>query len=201
MTGVPEWIARRRSIRSFASDPVDASVLDVCVEAALLAPAPHHSRPWRHVVLGGPARRRLAEAMAVEWMVDLRGDGAGEDEARRLCAASVERIASAPAAVLGCLVWDGLDVYPDVRRRDAEWAMALLSLGASMQNLMLAAAEHELASCWIAAPVFCPDAAAASLALDIGVRPAALVLVGHPDPAYVPPVRPPAPMDSHRVRR
>ncbi|MFN8103546.1 MAG: nitroreductase family protein [Acidimicrobiia bacterium] len=201
MSGVPEWIARRRSIRSFAPDPVDEAVLETCVEAALLAPAPHHSRPWRHVVLGGSARRRLADAMADAWLEDLRRDGIGEDEATRLCETSVQRIASAPAAVLGCLVWDGLDDYPDVRRRDAEWAMALLSLGASVQNLMLAAAEYRIASCWIAAPVFCPDAAAASLALDSGTRPAALVLLGHPDPAYSPPVRPPAPMGSHRLRR
>lgn len=201
MTRVPEWIERRRSIRRFSPEPVDGDVLDACVEAAMLAPAPHHSRPWRHVVLGADARRRLAEAMAVAWHGDLRGDGVAAEEADRLCAASVSRITAAPAAVLGCLVWDGLDRYPDRPRRDAEWSMALMSLGASLENLMLAAAEHGLASCWIAAPVFCPDDAAASLDLDAGVRPAALLLLGHPDPDHVPPARPPAPMGTHLIRR
>jgi len=201
LSSVPEWIQRRRSIRSFSPEPVDAALLDACVEAAFLAPAPHHSRPWRHVVLGAAARRGLAEAMAAEWRTDLLSDGIAEGEAGRLCDASVARIAAAPAAVLGCLVWEGLDRYPDERRRDAEWSMALLSLGASIQNLMLTAADLGLASCWIAAPVFCPDAAAAALDLGSGAHPAALVLVGHPDPGYSPPTRPPAPMDSHLIRR
>ena len=36
MTRVPEWIAQRRSIRSFSPEPVDADLLDTCVAAALL---------------------------------------------------------------------------------------------------------------------------------------------------------------------
>lgn len=198
---VPAWIERRRSIRSFAPEPVDEGVLVACVEAAFLAPAPHHSRPWRHVLLGPEGRRALAEAMAAAWRTALAGDGIADDEADRLCAASVTRIASAPAAVLGCLVWDGLDRYPDRERQDAEWAMALLSMGASVQNLMLAATEHGLASCWVAAPVFCPEVAAAALQLGGDVHPAALVLLGHPDPAYVPRARPPSPTGTHLIHR
>lgn len=201
MTAAPEWIARRRSIRRFAPEPVADDVLEACVEAALLAPAPHHSRPWRHVVLGDRARRRLAEAMAAAWRGDLERDGVAPQQAQRLCADSVERISSAPAAVLGCLVREGLDDYADVRRRDSEWALALMSMGASIENLMLTAAEHGLASCWIAAPAFCPDTAAAALDLDAGVEPTALVLVGRPDPGYVPPLRPPVPLGSHLIRR
>ena len=67
--------------------------------------------------------------------------------------------------MLGCLTWDGLDRYPDERRRRAEWGMALLSLGAAVENLMLAAADRGLASCWVAAPIFCPEEARDALAL------------------------------------
>ena len=103
--------------------------------------------------------------------------------------------------MLGCLTWDGLDRYPDAARQRAEWGMALLSLGAAVENLMLAAAAAGLASCWVAAPIFCPEEARASLALPDDWIPQALVLVGHPDPSYAPPARPPVPLEELRMHR
>jgi coenzyme F420-0:L-glutamate ligase/coenzyme F420-1:gamma-L-glutamate ligase len=79
--------------------------------------------------------------------------------------------------------------------------MALLSLGAAVENLMLAAADDGLASCWVAAPIFCPEAARDALDLPEEWLPHACVLVGHPDPAYVGRVRPPVPLDDLRARR
>ena len=58
--------------------------------------------------------------------------------------------------------------------------MALLSLGAAVENLMLTATAHGSASCWVAAPIFCPEAARDALALPAEWLPHALVLVGHP---------------------
>src|SRR5262249_41879237 len=77
--------------------------------------------------------------------------------------------------------------------------MALLSLGAAVENLMLAAATADLASCWVAAPIFCPAEARDALSLARDWLPHALVLVGRPDPAYTPPTRPPPPLDDLRA--
>ena len=103
--------------------------------------------------------------------------------------------------MLGCLTWDGLDRYPDEARRRAEFGMALLSLGAAVENLMLAATDLGYASCWVAAPIFCPEVARDALALPAEWLPHALVLVGRPDPAYVGRERPPLPLDDLRVYR
>src|SRR5262249_11804777 len=102
---------------------------------------------------------------------------------------------------LGCLTWDGLDRYPDEVRRRAEWGMALLSLGASVENLMLAATPRGLASCWVAAPIFCPDEARDSLGLPGDWMPQAMVLVGRPDPDYVGRSRPPVDLGDLREFR
>jgi F420 biosynthesis protein FbiB-like protein len=107
----------------------------------------------------------------------------------------------APTLVLGCLTWHGLDRYPDAVRRQAEWGMALLSLGAAVENLMLAAAEAGLASCWVAAPIFCPEEARDALALPEEWLPHALVLLGHPDPEYRGRERPPIPLGELRAFR
>ncbi|HSO96919.1 MAG TPA: nitroreductase family protein [Acidimicrobiia bacterium] len=202
MTTVPAWLEARRSIRAFRPDPVDPGVLDALVTAACLAPAPHHSRPWRWVVVESPtAKTALASGMGERWRGDLAGDGLPAVRIDELVDASQQRIEAAPAVLLGCLTDDGLDHYPDATRQRAEWGMALLSLGAAVENLMLAATARGLASCWVAAPIFCPDDAGRALRLDDGWLPHAMVLVGHPDPTYEPRVRPPVPLESLRVRR
>lgn len=199
---VPAFIEARRSIRAFTPDPVTRPVLDGLVTAACLAPAPHHSRPWRFVVIDTPeGKRDLAHGMGEQWRVDLAGDGVDRARIDELVEASRVKLVSAPALVLGCLTWDGLDRYPDEARRRAEWGMALLSLGAAVENLMLTAADAGLASCWVAAPIFCSDAARRALALPDDWSPTALVLVGHPSPDYTPRARPAVPLDDLRAHR
>ena len=172
------------------------------VEAACLAPAPHHSRPWRWVVVDTAAgKQSLADGMGAQWRRDLEQDSVTDARIDELVEASHRKITGAPALVLGCLTWDGLDRYPDAARQRAEWGMALLSLGAAVENLMLAAADAGLASCWVAAPIFCPEAARDALALDPEWLPHALVLVGHPDPTYAGRPRPPVPLDDLRAFR
>ena len=202
MNGVPSFLAVRRSIRSFADKTIDRSTLDALVESACLAPAPHHSRPWRWVVVEtASAKHALADGMGQRWRTDLRGDGVDDDRIDELVTSSHRRIVAAPVLVLGCLTWDGLDRYPDEARQRAEWGMALLSLGAAVENLMLAATDASLASCWVAAPIFCPEEARDALELPADWLPHALVLVGRPDPGYVARERPPVPLETVRANR
>ncbi len=202
MSLVPAFLAARRSVRAFRPDPVDPEVLDSLVVAACLAPAPHHSRPWRWAVIDTPAAKTaLASGMGERWRADLAGDGLDPARIDELVDGSRRRIEAAPAVLLGCLTDDGLDHYPDAGRQRAEWGMALLALGAAVENLMLAATDRGLASCWVAAPIFCPEEARASLNLEPGWLPHAMVLVGHPDPSYQPRPRPPVELDVVRAWR
>jgi len=197
---LPTFLEARRSIRSFTREPVPRDVLDGLVLAACAAPAPHHSRPWRFAVLDSPAAKEaLAAGMGARWRADLAGDGVATERVEALVAASHATLTGAPALVLACLTDDGLDRYPDERRTRAEWGMALLSLGAAVENLMLAAAAAGWATCWVAAPIFCPQEARDALALPHPWLPQALVLVGRPDPAYSARPRPPVPLDRLRT--
>ncbi len=199
---MPAFLDARRSIRAFTTEAVARELLDTLVESACIAPAPHHSRPWRFVVVDGPdAKADLAAGMGARWRADLAADGVDAARVDELVEASRTKLLGAPALVLGCLTWDGLDRYPDEDRRRAEWGMALLSLGAAVENLMLAAADRGLASCWVAAPIFCPEAARDALALPEAWLPHALVMVGHADPAYTGRSRPAVPLDDLRTFR
>jgi coenzyme F420-0:L-glutamate ligase / coenzyme F420-1:gamma-L-glutamate ligase len=200
--GVPEFIEARRSIRAFVDEPVPRAVLDQVIEAACTAPAPHHSRPWRWVVVDtDDAKQALAQGMGERWRADLAGDGVSTARIDELVDASHRKVIGAPAIVLGCLTWNGLDRYPDETRQRAEWGMALLSLGAAVENLMLATADAGYASCWVAAPIFCPEAARDALDLAPEWLPHAMVVLGRPDPAYVGRPRPPIPLDELRAHR
>ncbi|NBP52449.1 MAG: hypothetical protein EBU70_14935, partial [Actinobacteria bacterium] len=110
---VPAFVEARRSIRAFAPEPVDRATLDALVTAACLAPAPHHSRPWRFVVVDTPAGKAdLARGMGEQWRRDLGADGVDPARIDGLVEASRVKLTTAPALVLGCLTWDGLDRYP-----------------------------------------------------------------------------------------
>ena len=170
----------RRSIRSYQDRPVPEELLAEVMGAARHAPSPHHSAPWRFAVLTGPESKAvLANAMANRWREDLSADGVGEQEIELEVAKSQRRISGAPVVVVGSLYLEPLDSYPDPHRQQAETLMAAHSLGAALQNIMLAAHTRGLASCWMCAPVFCPDVVRAALRLPEELIPHALVTIGY----------------------
>jgi F420 biosynthesis protein FbiB-like protein len=73
-----------------------------------------------------------------------------------------------------------MDRYPDERRQDNEWLMAVQSTAMAGQNLLLAAQAEGLGACWMCAPLFCPDVVKHTLALPADWQPQGLVTCGYP---------------------
>ena len=155
----------RRTIRAFTAEPVDAGAVRRAVAIALTAPAPHHSEPWRFVLLeSAAARTALLDAMLEAWIADLRRDGfTPEQIARRIRRG--EPLRQAPLIVVPCLVTDAAHDYPDERRSAAEQAMFTVSMGAAVQNLLIALAVDGLGSAWISSTLFCQEVAARAIDL------------------------------------
>jgi coenzyme F420-0:L-glutamate ligase / coenzyme F420-1:gamma-L-glutamate ligase len=183
----------RRTIREFSAEPVDAAAIRRAVATALTAPAPHHSEPWRFVLLEtAAARTRLLDAMRAAWTADLRGDGFTEEQiTRRLRRGDLLR--AAPLVIVPCLVTDAAHDYPDERRRQSEQAMFTVSMGAAVQNLLVALAVDGLGSAWISSTLFCQDVSARAMDLPDDWRPMGAIAVGRPaGPARPRPPRDPA---------
>jgi coenzyme F420-0:L-glutamate ligase/coenzyme F420-1:gamma-L-glutamate ligase len=181
---------------------VDARIAEELVALACAAPAPHHTRPWRFAhVASAEARDRLADAMAESWRADLEAEERPVQEVARLLDRSREQVTDAPLLLLACLALDGARPWPDEARRRGERDMFVQSLGAALQNMLLAAGERGLVGYLKGAPLFCGDAVREALRLPVSWEPTFLVLLGRAEDGFIPPSREPPDAAEFMVER
>jgi len=161
--------------------------------------APHHSTPWRFVILESErARTALLDDMREAWITDLGGDGfTPEQISRRLRRG--EPLYRAPLLIVPCLHAEAAHTYPDQRRNASEREMFVVAMGAAVQNLLVALAVEGLGSCWVSSTMFCRETARAALGLPGDWDPMGAVGVGHP--AAPAPDRPPRDPASFMVTK
>jgi coenzyme F420-0:L-glutamate ligase / coenzyme F420-1:gamma-L-glutamate ligase len=197
--GSADVLAARRTVRDFTGEPVDPGAVSRAVAAAITAPAPHHSTPWRFVVVESPrAQTTLLDDMLAAWITDLRGDGFTEQQIARRVRRG-EPLRKAPLLIVPCLDAEAAHRYPDGRRNAAEREMFLVAIGAAVQNLLVALAVEGLGSCWVSSTMFCRPAVTKALGLPPGWEPMGAVGVGYP--ATPAPDRPPRDPSDFMITR
>ncbi len=190
--GRREAVLLRRTVRSFTGAPVEVETLRRCVAVALTAPAPHHTRPVRFVLVR-EHREALLAAMVAEWEADLAADGwSPERIARRVARGQI--LNQATELVVPFVTGGGRHSYPDERRRRAERTMFTVAGGAAVQALLVALAAEGLASAWISSTIFAPVVVRSVLGLPEDWEPLGGIAVGHPAEPNTP--RPPVDLDT-----
>jgi len=174
-------IAGRRTVRRFLADPVPEAMIAGMIRAATRAPSAHNRQPWRfHVVRDGSEKAHLAKAMGDRLRSDRSKDGDDGELIRQDVERSSARINGAPALIAVCLTLDDMDSYPDARRNEAEFLMAVQSTAMAAQILLLKAQAEGLGACWMCAPLFCAETVRSALKLPSSWQPQGLMLLGWP---------------------
>src|SRR5258707_11731789 len=117
--------------------------------------------------------------MGATWETNLEMDGQEAEIVRIRLEKSHQRILQAPVLIIPCLYLEELDRYPDEGRQQDETTMAIQSLGAAIQNMLLMAYDLGLDGGWMCAPLFCPEVVCQALGLDTRLIPHALITLGY----------------------
>jgi len=201
MDGFMEILKGRRSVRRYLPEKVPIETLYRVLESARWAPSAHNAQPWRFiVVVDEELKRRLAEAMARDWIRDLTGNGLSPVEAKAKAEASIETFTGSPVLILACISMEDMGKYPDRRRMEAEYVMAVQSLAAAIQNMLLTIHSEGLGGSWYCAPLFCGDTVRRILGIPSSVEPQALITLGYPGEEPPPPKRRPVQAFSYLNR-
>jgi len=174
-------LLKRRSIRIFKKSPVPKKYVDTAIHAALLAPSPHGTFPWRFCILNNKrSKTKLGKSMGKKFLEDMKSEGISKKIRESRYEKSLLLIQNSPLIVLVSLDFSKMDTYKEKNKQDNENMMAEHSLGASLQNLMIAFAAQGISSVWRCAPLFCPEIARVSLDLPKKWFPRAMILAGFP---------------------
>lgn len=147
-----EAIKNRRSIRAFTDQPISEKQIHRLIDAARWAPSAGNIQPWEFIVVkNAETKRKLAEAALKQTFIK-----------------------EAPVVIVVCA--------NEVRSGQGYGARGvnlycLQDTAAATQNLLLAAHALGLAACWVGA--FQEEEAKRILNTPKGIRPVAIVPVGH----------------------
>lgn len=183
---VMQAIANRRSIRRFEDRPVSRELIEKVLDAGIKAPSGKNKQPWRFYVLQGTKKDELVGIMErglVQAKAEGRNTGSAENSARIM--------RQAPVLIM-VFESDWTLAEQGGRMGRALNLVDIQSIGAAIQNMLLAAIDLGLGSLWICDVLHAEDEMAAFLGLKGGV--VAAVSLGYP--AESPAARSRKPMDE-----
>lgn len=188
--GARDAVYLRRTVRSFTDSPVPAIVIERALRAAASAPAPHHTLPWRFLVLvrgeNDQLREELLNAMQEKWKTDLAAEGRTSPEIeKRVSRGNILRTAPTvifPFVDLGAgahsyPIIDGVDIS---QRNTSERTMFHIAGGAAIENMLISIATDSYGSAWISSSIFCPSTMRSVLGVPDTYWPLGGIAIGKP---------------------
>lgn len=141
-----EVLLTRRSIRRYKSDPIPESDLREILEAGLYAPSAINLQHWYFVAVQDPAAmedvRQIMSGVVEKFTPLLKQRFSRNPEQIGITNKFLSTLGGAPVCVLAFMLKPN---YPD---RDG----AMQSVSAAIENMLLAAWDKGIGSCWLSAP-------------------------------------------------
>ncbi|MFX0136000.1 MAG: nitroreductase family protein [Candidatus Hodarchaeota archaeon] len=187
---IKDAIKSRRSIRKYKKNPIDITKIIELLKFAIWAPSAHNSMPYYFLIIEDPkVKLELVKQMAEEYEKDLKKDQIIELTRKKIIEDSINKFNSSPIILIPCLSMERMHKYPDKKRQEAEYTMAIQSVSAAIQNFLLLSYAYGLGCCWYCAPLFCQDTVRKVLDIPSTYDPQAIITVGYPDETPSPPSR------------
>lgn len=149
-------IYNRRSIRRFQEKEVPLECLYEIINAGIAAPSSKNRQPWKYIVFGNEKKKELLNAMKIGLAREDRGITAlpksrfGISDAKN----TLRIMEEAPVIIIVLNIYASspfLQIDNDARISEI---CDSLSIGASIENMILAAEDMGLGSLWIANTCF-----------------------------------------------
>jgi len=167
-----EALRARHSTRVYDGTPVDVATVKRLVEAATLAPSARNSQPWHFHVAMGDSRVDVVETMALTTQYLQEYMDVLSPEALDMAARFYMDLGKAPVVIA---------ISVPASEEAGERAHDYISVGAAIQNFMLAALDEGLGACTISAPMWIVDRLVEVFKIPVGREIASLLILGHPD--------------------
>lgn len=186
-----EVCMRRRSVRSYENRAISRDDLLDILEAGMYAPSAVNLQPWHFVVLQSEEHllrlRELMTSVSRSMQPDLQARFQNRPEIAADATSFLCNLGGAPVAIL---------VFPYKPKYVKSGSSVTQSISAAIENMLLAATDKGLGSCWLTAPVEAGYAETfrAAFAPDKGPL-TALITLSYP--AEIPPA--PARKSGHYV--
>ncbi|MCW5694287.1 MAG: nitroreductase [Pseudolabrys sp.] len=164
-----EAIATRRAVRDYKPDAIDDATIRALIDAAIQAPSAMNEQPWTFtVVRSRPLLDRISQEAKAHMLRTTPAGLLSHHLSDILADKSFQIFYHAPALIVIS------------SRSEGPWAIIDCTLAA--QNLMLAARERGLGSCWIgfAQSWLGTPAGREALKLPPSCVPVAPIIVGYP---------------------
>lgn len=149
-------ITERRSIRKYKSDEIEKDDIKTIIRAGILAPSAKNRQPWRYIVYTKAAKDNLLEVMEKGLLRERDGDKLLPKSSSGLPDAfhTLKIMKEAPVLIM-IENTNGKSPYISI---DADERITeicdTLSIGASVQNMLLTATELGYGTLWIANTCF-----------------------------------------------
>jgi nitroreductase len=166
-----EVLRSRHSVRDYRDTPVPAEVMDRLVFAASTAPSSMNEQPWMLYVTTGKTREVIGEVMTQTTTHLREYVDALTPEMFEIAARWYGSLGNAPV-VVGVAVNKGQEGLEQLNR--------YLSVGAAIENLLLAAVDEGLAACNITSSFWVRDELSEILGVPDDWELVSLVAIGYP---------------------
>lgn len=162
-----EAIYTRRSIRKYTREPVPHDIIQQIIDAGRAAPSAKNRQPWKYLVYGGKAKEQLLAVMKegiekekINPGLPLSADGIPD-------AKNTLRIMENAPIVIMILNMNGRSPFVQLNADERFGEMNdLLSIGASVENMLLKAEELDIGTLWIGNTCFAYRELMAYIGLD-----------------------------------